>query len=255
MSIFKLQQFAITQHVNAMKVCTDSLIFGALAPINNNPENSVHNGAKKKAPRVLDIGTGTGILSLMVMQRGAANVTALELMPESAIEAQENVEASPWADSITVLQQDFNDYKSDALFDLIISNPPFFDEHLKSDDKLRATARHTDTLSYLQLLTRSKKLLTTSGQIFLLLPCHVAENIQAICHDIGLAVIQQTDFITLRGGVAKVCALTIAHASLQLSQPVSASLIHNSLTIYDSHQQYSQDSARLLGDFLLRFND
>lgn len=241
MSIFKLQQFSITQHVNAMKVCTDSLIFGALIPIKTLLTN--------EPPRVLDIGTGTGILSLMAMQRGVASVTALELMPDSALEAKENIAASRWANSVDVLQQDFRDYQSEQLFDLIISNPPFFEEHLKSDDKLRAAARHTDTLSYVQLLTNSKKLLNNNGQIFLLLPCHTVANIKKISDTLGLNVLQQTDFITLRGGIAKVCALTIAPSFA----PSEKSLIHNSLTIYDSHQQYSQDSTRLLADFLLRF--
>lgn len=233
MSIFKLQQFTITQHKNAMKVCTDSLIFGALSPV----ENINH---------VLDVGTGTGILSLMAMQRGAKQITALELMPESATEASKNAATSKWADAINVVEQDFTTYEPNITFDLIISNPPFFEQHLKSDDKLRSNARHTDTLNYQQLLTKSHQLLTKNGTIFLLLPCHSVTRIKQISNDLGLTLNKQTDFITMRGGVAKVCALT-------LSNDVSIPFMHESLTIFDSHQQYSQDSTRLLRHFLLRF--
>lgn len=233
MSIFKLQQFSITQKANAMKVCTDSIVFGALMPITH-------------AKHVLDVGTGTGILSLMAAQRGAQAVTALELMPTSAAEASNNVQASPWHNNIEVIEQDFNEYETTTRFDVIISNPPFFEQHVKSNDKLRSNARHTDTLNYRQLLTKSHQLLTKDGIICLLLPCHALNAIIEISAGLGLSLIKQTDFITMQGGVAKVCALILSNDS-------SIAFNHESLTIFDSHQQYSQDSTRLLRQFLLRF--
>ena len=238
MSTFKLQQFSVRQHDNAMKVCTDSLIFGALVPVNN-------------VPRVLDIGGGTGLLSLMAAQRGAQHVTTVELIETSSQEAAYNVAQSPWHDSIDVITCDINYFTADEPFDLIISNPPFFDNHLKNDDKLRNTARHTDTLSYRQLLERAKSLLTPNGTIALLLPINSLTTIVEIAHSIDLVISKQTDLITTRGGTAKVAVIELV--SLLRFSEATQSPSHTTLTVYESHQQYSEQSARLLQDFLLRF--
>lgn len=237
MSIFKLQHFSITQHDNAMKVCTDSLIFGAMMPIRNKPS-------------VLDVGTGTAILSLMAMQLGAQNVSAVELIQASAIEAQLNVANSTWANEITVEQADFNEYKPLKMYDLIIANPPFFEKHLKNDNLIKNTARHTDTLSYHQLITHCCELLTDDGLIYLLLPIHVIDQIEAITNSLNLTMIERIDLVTLKAGKAKLAALTFIR---QENQTISDQLVYKTLTIYDSHQQYSENSARLLKDFLLRF--
>ena len=238
MSTFKLQQFSVRQRDNAMKVCTDSLMFGALVPVNN-------------ATRVLDIGGGTGLLSLMVSQRGARHVTTVELIESSSQEAAYNVAQSPWHDSIDVITCDINYFTADEPFDLIISNPPFFDNHLKNDDKLRNTARHTDTLSYLQLLNRAKSLLKPNGLIALLLPINSLTAIFDIAQSLDLVISKQTDLITTRGKVAKVAIIELMPASTfgdEMKSPM-----HSTLTVYESHQQYSEQSARLLQDFLLRF--
>lgn len=238
MSTFKLQQFSVRQRDNAMKVCTDSLMFGALVPVNN-------------ATRVLDIGGGTGLLSLMVSQRGARHVTTVELIESSSQEAAYNVAQSPWHDSIDVITCDINHFTADEPFDLIISNPPFFDNHLKNDDKLRNTARHTDTLSYLQLLNRAKSLLKPNGLIVLLLPINSLTAIFDIAQSLDLVISKQTDLITTRGKVAKVAIIELMPASTVGDEMKSP--MHSTLTVYESHQQYSEQSARLLQDFLLRF--
>lgn len=237
MSTFKLQQFAIEQSVNAMKVCTDSLIFGSLTPVEN-------------ADRVLDIGGGTGILSLMAAQRGAKHITCVELMAASSQEASDNVNDSPWSDKITVINSDITEFESDSLFDVIISNPPFFDNHLKNDDNLRNTARHTDTLSYQQLLIKAKALLSDDGIISLLLPVHTIEVINEICNTLQLVIIKRCDLITMRGGVAKVTVLEISSQDNGICAQKPAV---NTITVYNAHQQYSEQSARLLKNFLLRF--
>ena len=236
MSVFTLQQFAITQRHSAMKVCSDSLIFGAMTPINNQR-------------RVLDIGAGTGLLSLMCKQLGAQHVTAVELTPQAANEAQENVARSPWPNDIEVVSQDILYYQSNEKFDLIISNPPFFDNHLKSDNTLRNTARHTDTLSYATLLQRCSDLLTQDGLIYLLLPVHVAGHIAKIASSHQLCIVKQIDIIGLTGKDPKVCCLHLVRGN----NPVE--VIKYDIMIYQSPGKYCKQSEVYLRPFLLRFAD
>lgn len=233
--MFRLQQFAIAQDKCAMKVCTDALIFGAMAPIK--PESTV-----------LDIGAGTGILSLMAIQQGAAHVTAVELLQPAANQAQQNVHNSPWPQQVTVIQSNITAYNTDQRFDLIMSNPPFFDNHLKNGCSERKTARHTDTLSYQQLLTCANQWLAPNGRIYVLVPLGVRDRLIDLAKNLGLSLDQQTNYMTKVGGKAKLCALTFAHTPNVVKE---SSLIE--VTIYDSHQQYTTQSSEILAKYLLRF--
>lgn len=234
MSTFKLQQFAIRQRDNAMKACTDSLIFGALTPVTH-------------AQRVLDIGTGTGLLSLMAKQRGAKYVVGVELIEKSAQEAQYNIVQSPWPNAIEIICNDINQYHNDNKFDVIISNPPFFDDHLKNPDIIKNTARHTDTLDYRQLLTQATTLLTNDGTISLLLPIHTLKKIHNISAELNLTITKQINLITMQGGVAKLAVIELKQGQ------VTKQLNIEEITIFKAHQEYSTQSATLLQNFLLRF--
>jgi len=241
MSVFKLQQFSVQQSASAMKICTDSLIFGAMMPVT-------------AGDRVLDIGAGTGILSLMAMQLGSAHVTAVELTPPAAQEAQLNAANSRWAKQIDVIEQDIVNYCATAAklaeqprFDLIISNPPFFDNHLKNQDKLRNTARHTDTLSFGDLLAVCGSLLRDDGRCYLLVPLGQVAAIEALAQDQQLQLTHQCALITQVGSHAKLGALTFKKTDVPVT-PIS-----DTLTVYAEHQQYTPQSAAYLSEFLLRF--
>jgi len=158
-SIFQFKQFTIIQENAAMKVCTDSCLFGALAHFPN-------------ARTVLDIGTGTGLLSLMLAQRHPQTTfTAIEIMAEAALQAKENVENSPFKNQIEVLAMDVNDYNSPTQFDGIICNPPFFQSNLKSPNFQRNHALHDESLSLEALANHINRLLVReTGTCWILLP-------------------------------------------------------------------------------------
>lgn len=144
-----------------MKVSTDACIFGAwMAGVL----------AARSPGNVLDIGAGTGLLSLMVAQQCSAPITGIELQPSSATQAAANILASPWADRIEIIQGDINEVVFPEWFDAIITNPPFFDGDLRGPEAARNLARHADTLSFAQLLSVFSLALHPNGVAGLLIP-------------------------------------------------------------------------------------
>lgn len=157
---FDFQQFSIRQDRCAMKVGTDGVLLGAWVPV---------EGAKS----MLDIGAGTGLISLMLAQRSQeAKVTAVEVDEDAASQAIENAAASPFASQIVVEQQSIQDFSRQHVgpFDLIVSNPPFFSGGVISEQEGRASVRHTVKLSHQDLLRSVQKLLTKEGSFCLILP-------------------------------------------------------------------------------------
>lgn len=145
-----------------MKVCTDACVLGALAGLT-------------AAARILDIGTGTGLLALMAAQRSpASRIEAVELEPQAAAQATANVARSPWPDRVRVQALSLAQYAATrpVPFDHILCNPPFFRYSLRSPDAARTTARHTapDTLSFPELARFAADFLTPEGQLTVLLP-------------------------------------------------------------------------------------
>lgn len=158
-SYFNFKQFTVHQGDCAMKVTTDACIQGAWTPVD------------KEVKRVLDIGAGTGLLSLMLAQK-APNiiVDAVELDEQAATQAGQNFAGSPWPDRLNVICGDIQAYMVTHNYDLIISNPPFFNNSLKGPEASRNKARHTTTLSYDGLLNAIDKNLNPGGLASVLLP-------------------------------------------------------------------------------------
>jgi len=234
MSTFRFQQFSVLQKHSGMRICTDAVLFGAMAPVN-------------PGDRVLDIGTGTGVLALLAAQLGAAKVTAVELTQVAFKEADINFNNSPWVDRLEAVHQDIQSFALTAnrQYDLIISNPPFFENHLKTVDTLRNSARHTDQLPFADLIGIAEQLLSPPGLFYLLLPAHAVAKFSAQALAAGFYLINQTDFRGYTHNEAKVSALTFSRTAAVFTARL--------LTIYASHNVYSQDSERYLADFLLRF--
>ena len=171
-SWFQFQQFRVQQDRCAMKISTDAVLLGTLA-YGHSPK------------QILDIGTGTGVIALMLAQRfPEAQVTALEIDPEAATQADQNFKESPFAERLKLIPTAFQDFSADTSFDLIVSNPPYFPDHLKSSDPKRNLALHTDSLSFETLLNHTSNLLAHAGQFWVILPprqmgdfCKLAEEV------------------------------------------------------------------------------
>jgi tRNA1Val (adenine37-N6)-methyltransferase len=156
---FEFKQFTILQQHSSMKVTTDACLLGGWTPVT------------KLVHRVLDIGTGTGLLSLMLAQRTPeATFDGIELDPLAAAEADGNVKRSPWADRITIIEGDAKSFRASQPYDLIICNPPFFNNSLLSGNNKKDAARHTTTLSYQELISTIKNNLKENGYAAILLP-------------------------------------------------------------------------------------
>lgn len=162
MSGFVFKQFKVEHDQCAMKVSTDGILLGAWAKLTN-------------GQRALDIGTGTGLLALMCKQRAVdLAITAVEIDEAAYHQAKQNIAQSPWPD-IALYHQRIQEFEADAPFDMVISNPPYFINSLKGDDAGRNTARHTDGLSFTQLIAAFKRLTNTSALFNVILPCEEAK--------------------------------------------------------------------------------
>ena len=158
---FQFKQFTVWHDRCAMKVGTDAVLLGAWADAD-------------AVERVLDVGCGSGVIALMLAQRfPQAHVTGVELDAEAALQARENVLASPWADRLEVVQEDFCNYHPAMGFDLIVSNPPYFIDALRPPMEERSLARHAAGLNYETLFRRSGELLTAHGRVCVILPTEV----------------------------------------------------------------------------------
>src|SRR5450755_4316837 len=151
-SYFRFKQFTIQQDRCTMKVCTDSCILGAWTALRL-------QGAK----RILDIGTGTGLLPLMLAQKTDAYIDTIESDPESFIQAEENIRQSPWPDRIRVIEGDARQYFFQTKFDFIITNPPFYESDLRSPEQKKNKAKHAESLTLEVLMSIVRKILHTHG--------------------------------------------------------------------------------------------
>ena len=254
-SIFQLQQFSLKQSLSGMKVCSDSLIFGAMIPLHN-------------AKRILDIGAGTGILSLMQAQKTAdlfldnstdslsyfaTHITAVELTKEAAMEASDNFEQSPWADRLALVEQDIQSFakvQGERQFDVIICNPPFFSEHSKTDkkDPLRHAARHTDSLSFEALFASIDLLLTSSGNGYFLVPLSAQAKFMAAASHFNMVLVEQTDIAESESHAAKVSVLKFVRQKIP-----GADIQPKRLNKFVRLNEHSDAVKDLLCPFLLRY--
>lgn len=172
---FAFKEFTIQQDLCAMKVGTDAVLLGAWV----NPSESKN---------ILDIGTGTGIIALMLAQKSNAYIKAIDIDEHAVTQAQQNVRSSKFASKIDVFQISFQEFVSqtDEKFDLMVTNPPYFEQSLKSSDEQRSNARHADVLPFETIIDGVVKLLHPRGKFYLILPVPEAERFRISAEKKGL---------------------------------------------------------------------
>jgi tRNA1Val (adenine37-N6)-methyltransferase len=164
-SYFQFKQFTIEQDQCAMKVGTDGVLLGAWTDVSG-------------IQSILDIGTGTGLIALMLAQRSSAAIYGIEIDENAAAQAIENVNNSPWRERIKIEAISLQTFvkNTDCRFDLIVSNPPYFNKSLKNPDTQRSVARHADSLSQEDLITATCALLSDTGRLAVILPAAEGEE-------------------------------------------------------------------------------
>jgi len=235
-SYFQFKQFRIIQERSAMKVGMDGVLLGAWADASG-------------AERILDIGTGTGLIALMLAQRNAsAQIEAIEIDQKAFQEAVLNAQQSPWNDKIQIENSSFQDFaeRTDQKYDLIVSNPPFFANGLKAPKENRAQARHSDSLPLDILISGATNLLAENGRIALVLPVESLTEIKQLTLSNQLYISRlcrikpnplKPDFRILIELTHNECVTSEEHLMIE----------------FEKHHDYTAEYKELTKDFYLKF--
>ena len=231
---FTFKQFVVHQDRCAMKVGTDGTLLGAWAELNQ------YDG------RVLDIGTGTGLIALMMAQRYLeAHVTAIDIDEMAVSQAAENVRNSPFTNRIKVLMADVKAFETTEMFDSIVCNHPFFNNVLLCPDNQRTQARHTLSLSYRDLMAAAWRLLSEEGLFSVIIPNNFFQQLESEAHLAGF-------FLTRVFCVRTIEGRPIKRYLLELSKKTHNELIKKDVVIEIAPNMRSEWYRELTQDFYIR---
>jgi tRNA1Val (adenine37-N6)-methyltransferase len=234
--MFHFKQFSVDQSGCAMKINTDGVLLGAF----------VESGTPKT---ILDIGTGTGVIALMLAQRfKQAIIDAVEIDPVAAQTASNNFKNSSFDRRIALFAQSFEDFFDefpDRTYDLIVSNPPFFIHSLKSPKAKKELAKHTDQHFFKRLIAGLSKHLTIDGVCQLILPVETADLVRKTALEHGLFVKKTTKIYSYKDSEA--------HRELLALSRDKTNVEDGQFVIYDSPKIYSQQYQEALKDFFTIF--
>ncbi|RIJ49813.1 tRNA1(Val) (adenine(37)-N6)-methyltransferase [Maribellus luteus] len=231
---FQFKQFKIIQEKSAMKVGVDGVLLGAWVQLDS-------------ARQILDVGTGTGLIALMLAQRSGAQITAVEIEENAAGEALLNVSASGWKERVEVQNTSLQEFVKSACspFDLIVSNPPFFSQATRAAYTERTIARHNDLLSFSELIACSAGLLAENGKIALILPIVALEEILYWATENSLWLCRKTEIFPKTGKKVNRVLLEFGKKETVLNE--------DCLTIYNSDGSFTEEYVALTRDFYLKF--
>lgn len=222
-----------------MKVCTDSCLFGAW--VANKIENKIIS-----PKNILDIGSGTGLLSLIIAQKINAKIDAVEVDENSYLQTEENFARSPWNQQLQAFHADIKSWNNNLKYDLIIANPPFFENNLKAKSRGKNVAMHNEGLTLNELLQSIKNNLTDNGSFAILLPFHRVEYFK------GLAV--ENGFYLEEELLVKQTPRHSIFRGLMFFGKKPAGLISNELIIKNNDGNYTEEFYFLLKDYYLETN-
>ena len=236
MTAFRFKQFSVEHDRSSMKVGTDGVLLGVAADVGG-------------ATRVLDAGTGCGVIALILAQRCSAKITAIDIDKLSVEEAAVNFRNSPWADRLVASNDSL---QAHALFvadqyDAIVSNPPFFQNSLKNPDKKKTRARHNDDLPFDEFLESSARLLKPEGSLWVILPLTESQLFQEIA--------QQSEFFTeYRMLIHPKPGRAANRVILKFTRKQHRNeLVSDSLTIRNEDDTFTEEYQKLTADFYLEF--
>jgi tRNA1Val (adenine37-N6)-methyltransferase len=234
---FQFKQFTIQQEHCAMKVCTDACLFGAWVADKIKNKNS-------KVKSILDIGTGTGLLSLMLAQQTNAMIDAVEIDEAAAIQTSQNFETSPWKERLHVYHSSIQEFDqiTNQHYDLIISNPPFFENDLKGDNVKRNIALHSSELSLDELLNAIDTYLNNDALFAVLLPYHRSGYFEKLA---------RLRFFLHEKVLIKQTSNHNYFRSMLLFGTKKVETRESELIIREEDQQYSKNFTALLQDYYL----
>ena len=229
-SVFRFKQFTVHQDRCAMKVGTDAVLLGSWVKTCD-------------AKKILDIGTGTGIIAMMLAQKSSADIDAIDIDMKACLQAQENVRESAWAGRIRIHNISFQEFSTTGnQYDLIVSNPPYFSDAPKPSTIERIQSRHTDLLPFNELISGVKKVITPLGKFCVVLPCPEGKKLMDIA---------------LRNGLFtnKILRVKTVHDKekrtiLELSQEMKP-IVEEEITIQNSEHTFSKEYAELTSEFYL----
>ena len=239
-SYFQFKQFIIHQDRCAMKVTTDACLFGAWVAEENKSEKII-------TKNVLDIGAGTALLSLMYAQKNSlADIDAIEIDEDAYTQAKENVAASPFAERINIIHDDIKRFTFSKKYDCIISNPPFYEKEISSDNEKKNIAHHHSGLLLEELLGIIKGNLSSSGTFYLLLPFKRNEEIKKI-------ILKQDLFVSKIVFVKQSTKHNYFRMMIagKLSPEGHPETLIEEISIWDDQQQYKEEFKELLKDYYL----
>jgi tRNA1Val (adenine37-N6)-methyltransferase len=220
-----------------MKVTTDACLFGAWCA-------EIIKYSSFQAKHLLDIGTGTGLLSLIIAQKNDLLIDAVEIDQEAAEQAKENIKSSPWNERINIIKGDILEFTPDNQYQIIVSNPPFYENELASLKHNKNIAHHSHQLLMSQVIEAIKNNLTDSGHFFLLLPFKRTNEVEELISDQKLHLLQK---LIIRQSVNH----SPFRSLIMGSKRKTGVTIISELSIWDQHQLYTLEFKALLKDYYL----
>jgi tRNA1Val (adenine37-N6)-methyltransferase len=234
--MFLFKKFTVEQNRCAMKIGTDGVLLGAWTPIENNPYS------------ILDIGTGTGIIALMLAQRSAAEqIDAVEIDEDAYEQATDNFENSPWSDRLFCFHAGLDEFveEPEDEYDLIVSNPPFYSEDYKSSNEQRDLARFQDAMPFEDLIEAAALLLSENGIFSVIIPFKEEEKFLALAKDYELFPLKIT---RVKGTPTS----EVKRSLLAFSRNEISNFPINELVIETARHIYTNEYIELTKDFYLK---